>query len=231
MSRTERIPCGITHGVVGSGSCEWSSDYASMSNFWLNFAIAVRIGIDVENLTENKWWWVLNWENILWTYRDWRRVLRAQREIWPSRKDWGCGSCEDLTREMGSTGAHWESLVAEVADGHRPPARSSPFADFWEDEEELLGLLFISGNTYLLMSLITRKKRMRMRMKLSVRLKNVMNSMLLIKSNVVVPIRMWKGESSACKRFLCQFQKMIITRNVNNLHARHSMSFESSYLA
>lgn len=76
----------------------------------------------------------------------------------------------------------------------------------------VLGHLLIPGNrhkgsrqggrgqrregTYLLMSLITRKKRIRMSMKLSVRLKKVMNSILLMKSNVVVPMRMWKGESS-----------------------------------
>ena len=33
-------------------------------------------------------------------------------------------------------------------------------------------------------------------MKLKVRLKNVMNSMLFRKSKVVLPMRMWKGESS-----------------------------------
>lgn len=62
------------------------------------------------------------------------------------------------------------------------------------------------------MSLITRKKRMRMRMKLSVRLKNVMNSMLLIKSNVVVPIRMWKGESSVLgwNGSLMNYRKILI---------------------
>ena len=50
--------------------------------------------------------------------------------------------------------------------------------------------------TYLLISLITKKNIISIRMKLSVRLKNVMNSMLLIKSNVVLPILMWNGESS-----------------------------------
>lgn len=58
------------------------------------------------------------------------------------------------------------------------------------------GGVYRRKDTYLLMSLITRKKRIRMSMKLSVRLKNVMNSILLMKSNVVVPMRMWKGESS-----------------------------------
>ena len=58
--------------------------------------------------------------------------------------------------------------------------------------EAQLEMLF----TYLLISLITRKNIINIRMKLSVRLKNVMNSILLIKSNVVLPILMWKGESS-----------------------------------
>lgn len=66
-------------------------------------------------------------------------------------------------------------------------------------------------STYLLISLIIIKNIMIIRIMLIIRLNEVINSMLLMKSKVVLPIRIKKGESSGSKWDVKSYVKNAIT--------------------